>query len=362
MKIKTEKFKELISKVSIGIGGDKLIPITELICVSSHNGKITLITTDITNYVYAEADNEDKDDFEVVIFAEQLVKLVGKLTSEYITFEIDGGNLVISANGKYTVELPLDENGEFIKYPNPRANVNTDAESVDVSIEDIKKAIQIAKPSLATTSDERPALTNYYVGDTLFAANDVFVTEYKKKLFDTPQLISAKLMDIIGSFALSKANVIIDNKYIYITCDNIAVYSKVNEDINEYELDKVKQFISTKFDNSCKVRTSEFVSALDRISLFVSKYDNDAVRLTFDSDSIAISNVKSGSNEAVEYIEKKSKSKKKFEAFEVYINSKMLMDQLKAYIGDNVTVEYGTDFAIALVSEDTTQIISLMEV
>jgi len=361
MKIKTKEFKELVSKVSIGIGGDKLMPITELMCISNRDGKVTLITTDATNYVYAEGNNEDKNDFDVVIFAEQLVKLVGKLTSEYITFEIEQDNLVISANGKYTVELPLDENGEFIKYPNPREDMDTNVKPVEISIDDIKKAIQIAKPSLATTL-ERPVLTNYYVGDTVFATNGVFVTEYREKLFDTPQLISAKLMDIIGSFTANKATVMIDDKYIYVTCGDVAVYSKVNDDVDEYALDSVTQFISTQFDHSCKVNTSEFISVLDRISLFVSKYDNDAIRLTFDKDSIAISNVKSGSNEAVGYVEKKSKSKKKFEAFEVYINAKMLMDQLKAYVGENVTVEYGTDFAISLVSEDTTQIISLMEV
>ena len=40
MKIKTDVLKELVSKVSVGVGGDKLIPITELISIKTNAGGI----------------------------------------------------------------------------------------------------------------------------------------------------------------------------------------------------------------------------------------------------------------------------------------------------------------------------------
>ena len=66
---------------------------------------------------------------------------------------------------------------------------------------------------------------------------------------------------------------------------------------------------------------------------------------------------------SVHLVEKKvDKSKKKFAPYEVYINVQMLTEQLKSYIGEVVTINYGVDFAISLSSESTTQIVSLMEV
>ena len=169
-------------------------------------------------------------------------------------------------------------------------------------------------------------------------------------------------MDILGAFDEQNLNITVADDFICCKCDTMAVYSKLSDDIGEYEIDKTKQYIGTKFPNVCKVNKAELLSAIDRISLFVSKYDNQAIRMLFDTDGIEISNLKSGSTESVQYIEKKSKVKKKVVPVEVYINADMISTQLKSYVGDIVSIEYGVDFAISLVSEDTTQIISLMEV
>lgn len=361
MRIKTEQLKTLVSKASVGVGGNKLIPITELMGIKSGNGKMLLETTDGDNYVYVDSDVDTKDGIEVVVFAEQFAKLIGKLTSEYVSLDIEDGNLVVKANGTYTIELPLDENGEMIKYPDPISSVVRDVESCEVSIADVKNAVDVAKSSLATTL-ERPALTNYYVGDSIFATDGCIVTEYRTKLFNAEQMVSPKFMDILSSFTTSSANVEILDDCIIAKSDGMSVYCKVTEDTGDYALDEVKQFVGTKFNNQCKVDKSQLVSAIDRIALFVDKYDNDAIRLEFENDSIIVSNVKSGSSEQIEYKERKTKNKKKFEPSEVYINASMLMEQLKAYPGEVITIEHGTDFAISLVSEQTTQIVSLMEV
>ena len=361
MKVKTEVLKELVSRVSVGVGDNKLIPITELLCIKAGSGNIQLESTDVNNYVFVFDGIDVHEDFEVTVYADQFIKLIGKITSEDITLVIDNGNLVVRTDkGTYTIELPLDENGEPIVYPDPRTEDKGTTYTVDAK--DIKNAIQIAKASLATTL-ERPALTNYYVGDSIFATDGCVVTEYKVKLFDKAVLMSAKLMDIISSITDDVFDVIVADDHITISSTDMEVYSKITDSASEYATDAVKQFISTKFDKWVKVRTADILSALDRISLFVDKYDNQAVRLVFDKNNIVVSNVKSGSEELVEITERKvDKNKKKFEPFEVFINVQMLTEQLKSYIGEVVTINYGTDFAISLSSENTTQIVSLMEV
>ena len=363
MKVATETLKELVSKVSIGVGNGRPT-ITEFIGIKADSDKIQLETTDGANYLFAtvecDTDISDGECFEVSVLAEQFMRLIGKINSEDIALSIFDGNLVVRANhGTYTLELHLDENGEPIQYPDPREYSSDSV--VKVSTDVIRNIVQTAKASLSTDL-ERPELTNYYAGDSVFATDGCIVTEYKVKLFDKPMLISAKLMDIISTITDGEVELNLGKDHLWIKSGCIEVYSRFADDASEYEADKVKEYISTDFTHWVKFKKADLISALDRISLFVGKFDNSAVRIVFDRSDAIVSNVKSGSEELVEYTEKKvDKSKKKFEPFEVYVNVQMLTEQLKSYIGDIVTVNYGTDFAISLSSETTTQIVSLME-
>ena len=70
------------------------------------------------------------------------------------------------------IDIPLDENGEFIVYPNPLA---TEKKPKKVSIGEIhlstiKTILTSCKPALATTM-ETPVYTNYYAGDTVIATD-----------------------------------------------------------------------------------------------------------------------------------------------------------------------------------------------
>ena len=221
--------------------------------------------------------------------------------------------------------------------------------------------IEEAKKDLRTNA--RPELTNYYAGDSVFATDGSVVTQYKIKLFDEPVLISSRLMDIIGSITEENVEIYVQDDSISVLANGIEVFSRIADSASQYAIDKVKGFIDTEFSQWVKVNKNTLLNALDRIAIFVDKYDNQAVRLVFDRSNVVISNIKSGSEELVEIVEKKvDKSKKKFEPYEVYINVQMLTEQLKSYIGEVVTINYGVDFAISLSSESTTQIVSLMEV
>ena len=365
MKVKTEVLKSLVSKVSIGVGNDKLVPITELIGIKANSEKIELVSTDSNNYVFVwqECDTDIKgdDEFKVAVSADKFTKLIGKLNSEDVALKLVDGNLVVRAtHGTYTIELQPDENGEPVEYPDPRQTISVIGH--DYKTEDIKRIIQIEKSSLAKTL-ERPELTNYYASDSVFATDGSVVTQYKIKLFDEPVLISSRLMDIIGSITEENVKIYVQEDSISVLANGTEVFSRIADSASQYAIDKVKGFIDTEFSQWVKVNKNTLLNALDRIAIFVDKYDNQAVRLVFDRSDVVISNIKSGSEELVEIVEKKvDKSKKKFEPYEVYINVQMLTEQLKSYIGEVVTINYGVDFAISLSSENTTQIVSLMEV
>mgnify|MGYP002626966704 CR=1 FL=1 len=64
MKINTVKLQEMITQASKGSGNNKLIPITSMMLIELKQNKLTLVTTDATNYLYVTADNIDFKSFQ----------------------------------------------------------------------------------------------------------------------------------------------------------------------------------------------------------------------------------------------------------------------------------------------------------
>ena len=127
--LNTGLLQTMVAKSMKGASCNKMIPITGLMAIQLKDHKLTLITTDATNYLYITEDKVDGEDFYVVVQADMFSKLVSKLTCENVTLVVADNTLNIKGNGNYKIELPLNEDGELIKYPDPLSR--------DTSLEDV---------------------------------------------------------------------------------------------------------------------------------------------------------------------------------------------------------------------------------
>ena len=136
--IGTELMKDVVARAIKGAGNNKLIPITSMMCIELKGGDLTVITTDATNYLYIKEQHVAGDDFYVVVDANQFAKLVSKMTCESITMAVDEKlyTMKVKGNGNYTIELPLDEDGGPVKFP----------DAVSMSRADISEIEEIIKP------------------------------------------------------------------------------------------------------------------------------------------------------------------------------------------------------------------------
>lgn len=357
MKVSTEKFKEMVSKAVQGAGNNKLIPITQLMGITQVGENLMLTTTDATNYLYITHKMGKSQDFNVTVPVEQFSKLIGKMTSKEISLEIKDNLLEVVGNGTYTIELPLDEDGKLIVYPNPKDDYfDGDFEyNGSMSKEDIAVILDSVKPSLAT-SYEYPSITNYYVGDMVVATDSMNCASFDVGMFDDDSLISSQLMDLLGVIADKNINYFMNGEVMLFVSDVGEVFTQQIQTTDEYPIDKLKAFIEQDFESVCKVRKDDFIALLERIALFVGKNDDRAVRLYFEKDGIRVSNKARKSNELIEYVDSKQ-----YKAYDCEINIDMLLTQLKAYNADVVELHYNNDVCIKFVNEDLVQIISLME-
>ena len=351
--INTEKLKDMVSKVIKGAGNDKLIPITQLMGIKQHGTEIVLTTTDATNYLYVSGEVESKSDFSVTVFAEQFSKLVSKLTSTDVSLEVKDNVLEVVGNGKYSIELPLNEEGNLIDYPDPIASVPKAKDKGTVKKTDIKTIIDTVKPSLATDKSN-PEIMNYFVGKSVLATDSYKIANFDVGLFKSEYLISPELMDLLDIADTDSITYILINDSVVFTAGDIKIFGKLMQ--GDYPVDLLEKLLAEKFPSICKISKQDFLNLLDRISIFVSKYDEKAIRLYFEKDGITVSNKNRSSNEKIEY-----KDSKKHKDFDCVIDVEFLTTQIKAYASDVIELHYGRENSIKLVDGSITQIIALNE-
>lgn len=354
--ISAEKLKDMVSRAIKGAGNNKLIPITSLIAIEIKDNTLTLITTDATNYLYVIEDKVVAEDFYAVVDANLFSKLISKMTCDNITLEVKLNSLDITGNGNYKIELPVDENGDAIKYPDPVEKLDmSSAVSKVVNRTTIQVILETIKPALAITL-ENPCYTGYYMGQNVVATDTYKIASMAVSMFDTPKLVSSELLDLLAVITSEKIDVsIIGNDVVYSTPDCI-VYGKFMEGLDEFAIDAIMGLVDSEFQSFCSLPKSALLQLLDRLSLFVGPYDKNAIHLTFTQNGLQVSSKAANSIETVNYI-----ASEDFKAFTCAVDIQMLIDEIKSIQNDVIELYYGESNAIKMTDGNITIIVALLE-
>lgn len=350
---KTIVFQEMVGKAVKGASCNKLIPLTSLMAIELKNKQLKLITTDASNYLYILQNDVEGDDFYVVVQVEQFSKLISKLTSENVVLELGDKILTVKANGNYKIELPLDENGDLIKYPDP-ASIEGEP-FTEIKLTTIKTILNTNKAALAITMEE-PVYTGYYVGDRVVSTDMFKICGLNVKVFDEATLISPETMNLLDIMTDEKISVYGKDDILQFVTKDCIVYAHKMEGVDEYQIDTINGLLDEKFKSSCKIDKNTMLSLLDRISLFVGAYDNKAITLTFTKEGIDVSSKQSNGIESIAYMESKG-----FKAYTCKVDITSLIQQIKANSADSIQIEYGNDSSIKIVDGDVTQVIALLD-
>lgn len=354
MRIRTALLQDMVAKAVKGASLNRLLPLTSMIEIHADEGKLTLTTTDMNNYLYIMESIEDKDFFEVVIGVEKFAKLISRLNCEFVELvELEKEVRVVTDNGSYSIEIPIDENGKPVQFPFKQ--ISSDAKRGEIKLATVKNILKTCKPSLAVTL-ESPCYTNYYTGDKIMATDTYKIAAYDDKFMDDPALISAEtmsLLDIMSDDVIEYAET--ENEILFET-DTCFVYSTKVNGIEDYAYTAINSLVDSEFDYRCKVQKNKLISALERVSLFVGLYDNNAVSLTFGEDDLTITNKASNATETVE-LEDSYQS----ENFTCLIDAEILLSQIKANDADVLEIWYGKENSIKIKNEKITQILCLLD-
>lgn len=355
LKIKTRELQDMISKVGKCYSNNLTYPMTSMLFIRVEDGKLRLVTTDMTNYFYAQSSNVSGEDFYVSVLAELFIKLVNSTTSEYVELELkqnaraNTSYLEYRGNGVYKFDVYLDENGEIVKFkdcPELTNQLGTIKPAV------IRNVLNLVKPALATKV-ELPCYTNYFVGDVILATDTEVINSLDVDLFSSkePLFIGPELMDLIGALSDSEdddIDVFMSGNDILFTTENNSVFSTLYSYAQQYRVDDIMAVTKQEFSSSCGVDRVTLLQLLDRMSLFLGTDDDRAITLTFSKNKLLVASAISTGAESIDYIYTENILS---EDTSYKINLDKLKSQVKAQSEDVINLWYGSQAALKLTSE-----------
>lgn len=352
LKVNTKKLQGLVSKAMKCASCVADIPLTSMIALELKEGTLTVTTTDENTYLYLSEPCEGED-FYVVVDVGIFSKLVSKITSEEVTLTVNDGTLEVVGNGKYMLELPYNGEGELVKFPDPRSKAEGEEEKVSLST--LKMIYATGEASLDKTKGYHGCYTGYYMGKKVITTDSFKVCIVDTPIFNTPVILRPETMELIDMLSGEEIKVTKNDKYILFTSDRCSIFSQLLPYLEDFQVDAIEQVADFECNNSCYVDKAVLLGVLDRLSLFVSKMDENGIRLTFTCSGLDIESRQADGVEVVDY----SDAIDLTTPFTCELDITRFADQVKSVIADNINICFGHDGVIKIIDGNIKKVVAL---
>ena len=326
-----------LSSISGVITSNPVVPILENVLFEIDNGNLLITASDLQTSVMVELQVESKENSSVAIPAKILIDTLKNLPEQPVTFSIDESNYNIeinSDNGRY--KLAGENSADFPKVPEI-----SDGYSFNLNSSTLGTAI--GNTIFSTSTDElRPAMTGVFL--RLSSKSCTFVstdghrlvkyirTDIKGDEVDHDMIIPRKSLNLLKSIIPSddknEISIEFNASNAFFSYDNIKMVCRlIDERYPDYE-----NVIPSDNSNNITVDKSEILNSLKRISIYANKTTNQ-VRLKVSGSEILISAEDLDfSNEANERISCDHDGND----IEIGFNAKFLIEILSNILSDKV--------------------------
>lgn len=282
-----------LNSISGVITSNPVVPILENVLFEIEGGNLLITASDLQTSVMVELQVESKEDGSVAIPAKILIETLKNLPEQPVTFSIDDQNYNIeinSDNGRY--KLAGENSADFPKVP----GVN-DGYSSDINSEILNSAI--SNTIFSTSTDElRPAMTGVFF--KLSSTRCTFVstdghrlvkyirTDIKGDEVDHDMILPRKSLNLLKSILptdkSSDIKLDFNASNAYFSFENIKMVCRlIDERYPDYD-----NVIPSDNSNTVTITKSELLGSLKRISIYANKTTNQ-VRFKITGSEILIS-------------------------------------------------------------------------
>lgn len=329
-----------LNAISGVITSNPVVPILENVLFEIEGGNLLITASDLQTSVMVELQVESKEDGSVAIPAKILIETLKNLPEQPVTFSIDDQNYNIeinSDNGRY--KLAGENSADFPKVPSV-----SDGYSSEINSDILNSAI--SNTIFSTSTDElRPAMTGVFF--KLASAGCTFVSTDGHRLVkyirtdingdevDHDMILPRKSLNLLKSILPSDSSSEIKLEFnasnAYFSFENIKMVCRlIDERYPDYD-----NVIPSDNSNNVTIIKSELLGSLKRISIYANKTTNQ-VRFKISGSEILISAEDLDfSNEANERISCDHDG----DDIEIGFNAKFLIEMLSNIESDKVILK-----------------------
>ena len=369
IRIKRTYFIEQLNDVLKAISPRTALPILNGIKLETTEDNLILTGSDseisIEITIPTEVNNETVLEIEspgsVVLSARFFTDVIKKLSGDFVELDTNAQYLTHIRAGKSNFNLSGNDPNQYPLLP----EVNNES-SIIVSSSVLKTIINETNFAVSP-SETRPVLTGVnwqFLDDEIkFTATDSHRLALRK-LTDKPNSVEINNAIIPGK-ALGELNKIIDDKE-----DDVEVNFSQNQVLFKYgNMRFISRLLegnypdtSRLFPENCgtklTVNNSEFLQAIDRVSLLAREGGNNAIKMTIENGKVELS---SNSPEIGNVEEDVNIEGLEGESLQISFNSKYMMDALRAVPDEEVAIEFfGTMKPFTIQSSNSYEVIQLI--
>lgn len=355
MILNTAKLKTMLNTLG-KCKPNNLLEITNYYNMCFREGGLILTAYDGSNYIQvkdfnATLDMHNNTEENIIIRSDQFGKLVSKVRNDTVDLQVKEGYLQVKADGLYKCEIYEGE-----EYPLFTKLDNKDV--IEVDLGQLKHGFKAGKDTKSNIASDGP-LFNFLIRDEkLIGTNGVKLSCTSIPNFTGDVLITPTLAQLIQAMEGSDVTVIIGNEHIQFETDNTIVYGPLGEGVAQFP--NVNPLLDYEFIYHCKLNVSRLLDAVDRLKLFLGKYEGHVIDMDFIQDALILS-----TNTASEVIDYHSTDygDSAWDDVRRNVNVYYLAEILKAMKGELCTIGYNSDggfiqltcgtdtFILALISE-----------
>ena len=377
--LKTDKLKEIASKVAMGVDGDRTSPLSELLELELKNKELTLKTTNKEFFLKTILSDitDSEEELHITINADVFLSLINKITTNTIKLEITKEGLELYGNGKYTFPLFLDGE-ESIRLPEIPFNVDESTVSFEISGDILKSIYDFNSKELTKDQTINYIQRHYYFDEfgALTYVENACINEFK-----LPQpvklLFNERLVQLFKLFAGKevkfswnkkesgvdeKGNIIYQNK-VKFDIEGMELTSIVphSDLVERYPVIALRNLVEIEYPGQVKIAKQGLQSAIERLFIFdklgINRSDlKKCGKLEFKDKELIITNTKDKNFEIVPYIDQEEIALN----YTLYISLADLLKHVNISSQNSLSILYGTEDAIVIQRDNLKQVIPPM--
>ncbi len=335
--VEREKFLESVNHLSRIVSGKTSLPVLEGILICAEQGKATLISYNLEMGMKKEIYANCKQPGSIVINARILADILRRMDGMQVEISTDERLMCHIKSGSAVFDIIGMSSADFPEMP----EVSTGTK-LSIGAEIIKNMVRRTIFAVAQNEGTRPILTGVKVsieeGQIMFVAIDGYRLAIRKEKIN----INENLSFIISGKAISEVVKLIndDSEDIEIEigknliCFMIGGYSFIAR-LMEGNFIDYKRTVPKTYKQRIFVKTKELIDTVDRMSLIINDTFSTPVKCVINEEKIIFS-CTSSLGKATEDFPITLEG----EEFEIGLNSRYLLEALKATESENIKIEF----------------------